>query len=674
MYRYRYSEWDGSQDSFDLDADALMEKLGDDLLTHGNLSDMLRRMQRNGLRDNQGRRLPGIEQMRERLRQMKQRQLNKYNLDSVVDEIRQKLAEILDKEKQGIQKRVDEAKQKAAETNPDVSPEVQQSLLKKIEDMAAKNRQKLDELPDDMGGQIKELSSYDFMDEEARQEFKELMDMLKKQAMESYGKDLVQSLKNMDPAAIARMKEMLQALNQMMEQKMRGQEPDFADFMSKFGDFFGPNPPRNFDELMERLQQQMAQAQSLMDSLSPEARQELQDLMQSMLDSDTQNELAKLAMNMEGLFPGGQMGEQYPFSGDESLSHNEAMRLMEMLQKMDKLDDQFGQSQHDQSLDGIDEQLLKDLMGDEAARNLKQLQEISKALEEAGYIRRNHGQWELTPRGLRKIGEKALRDIFAQLNKDRSGSHNMKLRGLGGDKTEETKKYEPGDDFDIDLQKTIMNSIKREGASLPVKLSIDDFEINKREGLTRTAVVILLDMSLSMFMNGYFDAAKRTAIALDTLMRGQFPKDSLHIVGFSLYARELKTKDLFYIRGGFEQGTNLQHGLHLATKLLTKERCTNTQIMLITDGEPTAHIEGSRTFFQYPPTMRTLQATLAEVKRCTQKGIVINTFMFDNTQFTSNFVDRMAQLNKGRVFFADADNLGEYVLYDYVARKKKTIF
>lgn len=675
MNIFRYSEWDGSQELFSLDADELMDKLSRDLLTHGNLSDILRRIQRTGLRDNQGRRLPGIEQLRERLRQMKQRQLNKYDLGSTVEELRQKLKDILNKERQGIQRRLDEAKRKAGDGKSELSPEEQERLLKTVEDMAARNRQKLDELPSDLGGQIKELSQYDFMDEEARQEFQELMDTLKKHAMESYGRDLVQTLKNMDPGALANMKQMVEALNRMLEQRLRGEEPDFDDFMSQFGSYFGPEPPRNFDELMERLQQQITQAQSLMDSLSPQDRQELQDLLRSMLDNDTRWELNKLAANLAALLPDHDLRRQYQFSGEESISYTEALKLMESLQKMDSLEAQLNQSQHDQSLDGIDEHLLKDLMGDESAEDLERLRQITKALEEAGYIHQKDGRWELTPRGIRKIGEKALHDIFAQLRKDRIGEHNLKLKGAGGERLEETKKYEPGDDFNIDLQKTIMNSIRRQPKAPPLKLSVDDFEIPRREGLTRTAVVILLDMSLSMFLNGYFDAAKRTAMALDALIRSQHPKDSLHIIGFSLYARVIKKEDLLYIKqNGFEQGTNLQHALSLAEKLLAKERSTNTQIILISDGEPTAHLEGGDAFFQYPPSSRTLQLTLKEVRNCTQKGIVINTFMFDNSYFWGDFVTRMAYLNKGRVFFANADNLGKYVLFDYVARKKKMIW
>jgi len=615
-----------------------------------------------------------MQELLQRLRQQKQSQLDKYNLGSVMDEIRQKLDDIVKTEREGIQRRLEEARQKAEEDAGELSPEVQERLLKTVEDMAAQNLGKLDALPPDVGGQIRELTQYDFMDEEARRQFEELMDMLKKHAMESYGRDLVQRMKDMDANTLAAIRHMVEALNQMLEQRLRGEEPDFEQFMEQFGDFFGPEPPQNLDELMERMQNQMAQAQSLLDSLSPEDREELENLLQSMLDQSTQYELAKLAANLEALYPSDKLRKRYPFSGEESISYTEALKLMEMLQKMDKLEAQLRGSQYSRSLDDVDEQLVSELMGDEAAEELERLRSITQILEEAGYIRWKDGKYELTPRGMRKIGQKALEDIFAQLRKDRVGGHDLKLRGTGGERIEETKPYEFGDDFRIHLQKTIMNSLYREPRTPPIRLSAEDFEVFRTEELTRSATVLMLDLSLSMPMRGNFEAAKRVAVALDNLIRTQYPKDSLHIVGFSSYARKIKKDDLSFMSWDeFDPYTNMQHGLLLSRKLLAKERCTNKQIILISDGEPTAHFEGGNVYFQYPPSLRTLQLTLREVRNCTQKGIVINTFMLESGHFLGAFVTQMARINKGRVFFTSADSLGQYLLVDYISNKKRRI-
>jgi uncharacterized protein with von Willebrand factor type A (vWA) domain len=442
--------------------------------------------------------------------------------------------------------------------------------------------------------------------------------------------------------------------------------------MQQFGGFFGDNPPQNLDELMERLANQIAQAQNLLNSLSPKDRKALQDLLDSMLDEATKMELAKLAENLQTLFPFDDMDREYPFEGEESISYTEALKLMEELQKMEKLEEQMRAAQHD-SIDQIDPELFKELMGDEAAEELDKLRELMKKLEEAGYIRWKNGRYELTPQGMRKIGQKALQDIFSQLRKDNMAGHTVKPKGRGGDKLEETKKYEWGDEFELDFQKTLMNALQRQPSS-PLKLTVDDFEITQWHGATRTAIVLMIDMSLSMFMRGYFEAAKRTAIALDTLIRSQFPKDTLHVIGFAQYAREIKKEDLFYIgQNRYEHGTNIQHALMLAEKLLNKASSTNKQVILISDGEPTAHVENGEIYFQYPPTYRTLQLTMREVRNCTKKGIIINTFMLDNSVFLSSFVSRLAALNKGRVFYADANNLGKYILVDYISKKKKII-
>lgn len=674
MSIFRYSEWDGTQEFLDFDHEELMDELARNLMHDGSMSYALWKMQRQGMRDSQGRRLPGLQDLLQRLRQKKQSQLDKYKLGSVMDEIQKKLEDVVRTERQGIQKRLDEARQKVEKGAEGVDEELGQKLLKRIEDMAAQNLEKLDSLPKDVGGQVKELTDYDFMDDEARQKFQELIDMLKQHAMQSYTRDLTEKLKEMDPETLANLRHFAEAINQMLEQRMRGEEPDFEKFMEQFGDFFGPNPPQSLDELIERLQKQMAQAQSLLDSMSAEDRDSLDSLLRSMLDEATQYELAKMNANLETLYPGEKLGRQYNFTGEESISYSEALKLMEMLQEMDKLESELKEAQYNRSLDTIDEEMVKELLGEDAAQDLEQLRNITKILEEAGYIQSKGGRYELTPRGMRKIGQRALKDVFSQLKKDRTGTHNLNQKGPGTERMEETKPFEYGDPFHLHLEKTIMNSIYREQQTPPLKLTPDDFEIYRMEEMTRSATVLMLDLSLSMPMRGNFQAAKQVAIALDGLIRTQYPKDTLHVIGFSSYARELKKQDLPYMGWDeFDPYTNIQHGLYTARKLLARERCNNKQILMVSDGEPTAHIEDGNIYFQYPPSMRTIQLTLREVKRCTQQGIVINVFMLDESQFLNAFVSQMARLNKGRVFYTNADTLGEYMLVDYMSSKKSRL-
>ena len=668
-----YFEWDGSQNIFEPDADNLMQELQRNLMYDGNLAEALRMMRHNGLTDRLGRRLPSLKDLIERLRQRRQEHLGKYKLNSMMEDIRKKLEDIINTERQGIQRRLDEAKKKATERSQDLNPEVQERLLKNLEERARQGLEKLGALHGDTGGRIKDLSQYDFMDEGARQQFQELMDMLKRNAMSSFAREMTQRLKNMDSDSLAAMRHFLEAINQMLEARRRGEEPDFDGFMKQFGNFFGDNPPKNLDELIERLQQQMAQAQALMESLSPADRQELQDLIDSMLDESTKYEMAKMMANMESLYPGWLDTEGYDFSGRESISYTEALKLMEQLQKMDRLAQQFQNSRYDDSLDEIDDKLVKELLGDNTAEELKRMREITKILEEAGYIRKKHGQYELTPRGMRKIGEKALNAVFTSLKKDRTGSHNIRQRGSGGERIDETKRYEFGDDFDLHLQKTLTNALLRH-PQVPIKLDVQDFEVFQQEQTTRSATVIMLDMSLSMRFGGNFEAAKIVSIALNSLITGKFPKDRLHILGFSSVARRLTPEELTYISwDDFTPYTNMQHGFMTARKLLAKERTANKQIIMISDGQPTAHIENGQIIFHLPTTQRCIDVTLREVNNCTRAGIIINVFMLPSHDIFNLFVDRMARLNHGRVFFTEPGDLGNYIIVDYINNKKMKI-
>jgi len=668
-----YSEWDGSQNIFEPDADAMMQELQRNLMRDGDLAEALRTMQRNGLTDRMGRRLPSLQDLIKQLRERRKEHLGKYKLNSMMEDIRKRLEDIIKAEKQGIEHRLDEARKKASDGNQSLDKEMQDKLLKNLEERASQNQEKLEALPKDIGGRIKDLNQYDFMDGEARKQFQELMEMLKRNAMSSYAKEMTQRLQGMDANSLAAMRHFMEAVNQMLEARRRGEEPDFDGFMKQFGDFFGDNPPKNLDELLERLMQQMAQAQALMESLSPADRQELQNLIDSMLDESTKYEMAKMMANMESLYPGFMDAEGYDFSGKESISYSEALKLMEQLQKMDRLEDQFQDSRYDDSLDEVDEKLVKELLGDSAAEEMKRMRELTKMLEDAGYIKKNKGRYELTPRGIRKIGEKALNTVFASLKKDRSGSHFIKQRGTGGERIDETKRYEFGDDFDLHLQKTLTNAILRR-PEVPVKLEVEDFEVFQQEQATRSATVIMLDMSLCMRMGGNFEAAKIVSIALNSLIAGKFPKDSLHVLGFSAVARRMTMEELTYISwDDFTPYTNMQHAFMTARKILGKERAANKQVIMISDGQPTAHIENGQIVFNLPTTRRCIDVTLREVNNCTRAGIIINTFMLPSRDIFNLFVDKMARLNHGRVFFTEPGDLGKYIIVDYMNNKKSSI-
>jgi uncharacterized protein with von Willebrand factor type A (vWA) domain len=686
----RYSRWDGSQEPFGLDADELMEAMSDDLLDNGDLWRALQRMFRRGAENQQGDRMQGLRDLMEQLRNRRRENLDRYDMSSVLDDLRERLENVLKTEREGIERRVQEGREKVTASQQqqqsgqqqpgqqesgqqqDGSPDQQAGFQKMLERMAQQKRQQLDQLPDDMPGQIRGLQEYDFMDPDARQQFQELLDMLKQQMMQSTFQGMQQAIQNTSPQAMQGMKQMLSDLNQMLRQAAEGGNPDFDRFMQQWGELF-PGA-ESLEQLVDQLQQQMAQMQSLLDSMSPQQRRQLQDMMNAALqDPELRRELAELAMNLEELAPMGDMRQRYSFRGDEPLSLQEAMKLMDDLQQLDRVERQLQEAEHSADLDSVDADELRRLLGDEAAQALEQLKQLRKLLEDAGYIEKKGDRYELTPRAIRKIGQKALRDIFAQLKKDRIGRHETDHRGTGGDRTDDTKQYEFGDPFLLDLKGTVMNAVERQGPGSPVRLQPADFEVYRTELNTQSSTVLMIDMSRSMILRGCFRAAKRVAMALNSLMKAQYPRDNLYIVGFSLLAREVSPESIPTLTcNEWEYGTNMQHAFMLARDLLARHKGSNRQIIMITDGEPTAHLEYGRPEFSYPPTTRTITQTLLEVQRCTRERITINTFMLERTPYLLSFVDQMTKINNGRAFFSSPERLGEYILVDFVNRKRRT--
>jgi uncharacterized protein with von Willebrand factor type A (vWA) domain len=673
MNVYRYSEWDGTQQVFEPSEEDIMGEMADDLMNHGDLMRSLRKLLQRGMQDQSGERMQGLQDMREHLRKRRQEQLQQYNLDSVMDDFKERLKQVTYTERNAIDRRLEEAYQQQAQSFPENTTD-QERLMKLLEERASRNKERLDNLPPNLGGAIKELNDYDFMDPEARRQFQELMDMLKHRVLDNTFQNLRQQIQNMSPKDMDATREMLHELNQMLQDQMQGLEPDFQGFMDRYGELFGPDQPQNVEELMESLQRQMGQAQSLMDSMSPEKRQELQELMDGALDPETMNEMAQLAAAMNQLYPPDDMANQYPFMGEDLLTYDEAMELMRELQSMDELERQIQEVARRGNVQDLDLNEVEELLGEDARRNLEQLQRISKKLEESGYVTRKGERLELTPKGIRKIGQKAMKDIFAQLKKDRLGQHQLYLRGAGGEHSGETKIYEFGDPFDIHLERTVRNALLRDGSGTPVKITPPDFEIHRTEHMSQASTVLLLDQSRSMGMYGSFVAAKKVAMALSTLIRSQFPRDKFYIVGFSDYAIELKEDELTQVSwNDWVSGTNMQHAFMLARKLMAKDKGGTRQILMVTDGEPTTHLEGDNAYFSYPPSYKTIQETLKEVRRCTQDGITINTFMLESSAYLVDFVDRMMRINKGRALYSNSSNLGEYVLVDYLANRKRRI-
>ena len=670
--RYRYSQWDGTQQIFDADASDIMDALSDDLLQHGDLARALRDLFRNGMQNRDGDEMPNLRQLMEQLKDRRRQQLRQSNLDSVVDDLKERLEEILRTEREGIERRLDDA---AGQPEPAdmAGKEEQRALNRLLQQRAQRNLDKLDDLPDSLGGQIQGLMDYDFMDPDAQRMFQELLDLLKGQMAQNISQQMREQMQNMTPEQMDAMRRMMQDLNQMLRDRLEGRDPGFENFMRQWGAMFGDDPPQSLDELMERIQQQMAQMQSLLDSLAPEARRELEEAMQSAMDPRLTDEMAEFASLMQSLLPPDELARQYPFLGDDSMTLEQAREAMREMQSLDQLEQSLQRAMRTGNLDDVDPEQLAELLGEEARRAWEELDRLRQLLKDAGYVTGDESL-SLTARGIRRIGQKAMREVFRSLKKDRLGNHDLDSRGAGGDLLGDTKPYEFGDPLQLHLQATVKNAIVRGGPEVPVRLRAEDFEIYRNEHMTRAATIVLLDQSRSMGLFNNWGAAKKVTLALFALIRQQYPRDTLHVVGFSDYAHELQEEDLAGLTwNNWVSGTNLHHALMLSRKLLSREKGGSRQILVITDGEPTAHLEGQQAYFAYPPSYRTELETLKEVRRCTQEGIVINTFMLENSYQLVNFVDRMTRINRGRAFYSSSENLGEYVLVDYIANRRKRV-
>jgi uncharacterized protein with von Willebrand factor type A (vWA) domain len=416
----------------------------------------------------------------------------------------------------------------------------------------------------------------------------------------------------------------------------------------------------------------MAQMQQLLNSMTPEQRAQLQGLAQSLLeDLDLRWQVDELARNLQNAFPNMPWNRSMNFSGDDPMQLGQVPGLLDMLGNIDDLENLLQSATQPGELAEVDIDQARDLLGDDAARSLERLRELARMLEEAGLIEQREGRLELTPKGIRAIGNKALGDLYRKLLKDRAGRHEVERSGVGNERAFQHKPYEFGDPFHLNVEETVKNAIWRGGAGTPVRLDPRDFEVERTELLSRSSTVLLLDVSLSMPMRDNFLSAKKVAMALHALITTKFPRDYFGLVSFGRVAREVKPELLPEMSWDFEWGTNMQHAFMLARKQLAREGGTK-QIIMVTDGEPTAHIEGGEAYFQYPPSPVTIEETLKEVMRCTREGIRINTFMLDESYYLRSFVERMMRMNKGRAFFTTPDTLGDYVLVDFLEQKRET--
>jgi uncharacterized protein with von Willebrand factor type A (vWA) domain len=515
--------------------------------------------------------------------------------------------------------------------------------------------------------------------------------MLRSDVLDSQFRGMKQAMQNPDPQAMQRVKDMLGDLNQMMAADSRGEhtQADFDQFMERYGDMF-PDQPQNLEELVDSLVSRMAAAERLLRSLSDEQREELAQLMANALeDAGLAAEMARLADQLRGRRPEldrAGMSGSVQMSGDQPLGLGDATTALAELADLGELETALGQDYPGASLDDVDEEAVRRAFGRQAVDDIEALRRIERELERQGYLTRNAGQLELTPKAVRRLGDTALRKIFGDLNFGRqSGDHDQRDAGQAGEFTGTTRSWEFGDEQPLDVPATVRNAVLRGvrgggqpprdreglGGSSPragsVKLSARDFEVAETERRSAAVVSLLVDLSYSMQLRGTWGAAKQTALALHALLRSRFPQDAVQVVGFSNYARELHETELAGLGWDMVQGTNLHHALMLAGRHIDRHPEHEPVVLIVTDGEPTAHLQrDGRSWFDWPPSPETVELTLAEVDKMTRRHAALNIFMLADDARLSAFVDNVARRNGGRVLQAAPERLGEYVIRDFL--------
>ncbi|MFI0410903.1 hypothetical protein [Actinomadura sp. 3N508] len=684
MSRYRYGAYEDGPDPLapPYDVRSALDALGDSVLDGTRPDDALRELLRRGLPGAEGRR--GLDDMLRQVRERRRALRDRGRLDGTLEQARALLDTAIGQER--------------AELFPDPS------------DDARLREAELDTLPSDTSQAIRRLSDYDWRSDAARQTFEQLKDLLRREVLDAQFQGMKQALANPDPAAMERVKNMMAALNGMLERDARGEhtQEDFDRFMDEYGDMF-PDDPQNLEQLVDSLARRAAAMDRLLASLSPEQRAELAGLMeQAMQDAGLAMEMTRLGDALRARRPDLGWGQPEQMTGDDPLGMGDATTALAELADLSELEAALGQEYPGARLDDIDEEAVRRALGRQAVDDLAALRRIEAELERQGYLQRKRGKLELTPKAVRRLGETALRRVFAQLTTGRQGDHDQQDAGQAGELTGSSREWRFGDEQPLDVVRTVSNAIRRSamdpgtgdtdsaglatakvvepaapdltkvhgngsngpGTARPangVRLSVDDFEVQETERRTGAAVCLLVDLSYSMVLRGTWAVAKQTTLALHTLVTSKFPQDAIQIIGFSNYARVLHPTEMAGLDWDMVQGTNLHHALMIAGRHLDQHPDFEPIVLVVTDGEPTAHLRpDGRSLFDYPPSTDTLVLTLAEVDKMTRRGACMNFFMLAEDRRLVSFVEEVARRNGGRVFAPDADRLGEYVVSDYL--------
>ena len=648
MSGYRYGSWTGGRDPLEppYDVASALDAIGESVLDGASPRQALRDLLRQGADG-----LKGLDDLRRQVVKRQRQARQKGRLDGTLQEVRELLEQALELERA--------------------------ALFPDPDDSARMAELELDTLPIDTARAVAALKPYDWRSPQARAAYDQIDDLLRREVLDSQFKGMKDALQQADPAAMQAVKDMLADLNAMLEADARGQhtQEQFDAFMEQHGEFF-PSAPQDLAALVDDLARRAAAQQRLMDSLTPQQRQELGELMQGAMDLDLASQMAQLGDALRGARPDLPWGGSERMRGEQGMGMGDATTALEELADLDDLEAALGQDYPGASLDDVDEAAVQRALGRGAVDDVAALRRIERELLDQGYlVRDSRGALELSPRAVRRVGATALRKVFAKLESRGRGSHDVHDAGAAGDATGSSRAWQFGDEQPLDVVRTVRNAVLRTGGRGDVgggvRLHVDDFEVVETERRTSACVALLVDLSFSMELRGTWGTAKQTALALHSLVTTQYPQDAIQIIGFSDYAQVLTPEKLAGLDAQRVQGTNLQHALVLAGRHLAQHPDSEPVVLVVTDGEPTAHLTRSgRAEFCWPPLPETLELTMAEVERITRRGATVNVFMLDDEPRLVEFVEGLAARNGGRVFAPDPERLGEYVVSDYLRARR----
>ncbi|WP_371401040.1 VWA domain-containing protein [Kribbella sp. NBC_00662] len=644
---WSYGPWHDGPDPLKAPADLrdALDEIGRDVMNGSSPRSALEELLRRGTRNTQG-----LDDLSRRLWERRREIERRHNLDGTLRDVQRLLNEALEAERH--------------------------ELFPNPSDDARFREAQLDALPSGTAAAVRELANYDWQSSEGRQKYEEIRELLGRELLGSRFEGMKEALQQTTPEDVEAINEMLTDLNALLAAHAQGRPevPElFEEFMAKHGEFF-PENPQNVEELIDVLAQRAAAAQRMMNSMTPEQRAELMELSQQAFGSaQLAQQLSQLDAQLQALRPGEDWYGSEQMSGEDPLGLAEGARAMSDLAELDALAEQLAQSYPGARLEDIDLDALTRQLGDEATVDARRLSELERQLRDQGLIERApDGSLRLSPKALRQLGQTALADVLRAARG--SGERDAANAGAAGELSGSTRQWEFGDTQPWDVPRTVRNAVLRTAhtGGGGVKLDVADVEIAETEHRARAAVALLVDTSWSMVQEGRWLPMKRTALALHQLISTRYRNDALQLITFGRYAGVVELPQLIGMEGTWEQGTNAHHALLLAGRHLRRHPDAQPVVLMVTDGEPTAHLEPDGTAeFSYPPEPATLRKTIFEVDRLAKLGASLTVFRLGDDPRLNAFVDLLARRSGGRVLAPDPDGLGAAVVGDYLRTRRK---